>query len=288
MTTNKGSNKSKTKAKKVSKVNPIAVPSAEDIAKMRDSNRMFAPGAMELDGGATQDLGLVGGIKEMLEEENLTLTMDGEELEEVSGGLLEPGPGEELLPGDMSSVNEKVVRKIIPERTLQKMDKLIQCLRQYGNPTRAAQAAGITRSLAYRWRSLYPGFAKVWTMAMNMAIDDLETEARRRAFEGVLKPAGWYKGKAGGKVREYSDLLLMFLLKAYRPDKFKDRIEASGAGVLGVKVQITDYSHATPETGPGAPQIPVSTPQIESKDQRSNEDAPDIPAEDDPDVDLDG
>ena len=50
-----------------------------------------------------------------------------------------------------------------------------------------------------------------------MAADILEAEAYRRALEGREKPVGWYKGKPGGYVREYSDVLLMSLLKGASP-----------------------------------------------------------------------
>ena len=52
-----------------------------------------------------------------------------------------------------------------------------------------------------------------------MAADILEDEVDRRAVEGVEKPVGWHKGKPGGYVREYSDTLLIFLLKGDRPEK---------------------------------------------------------------------
>ncbi len=61
-----------------------------------------------------------------------------------------------------------------------------------------------------------------------MATDVLEGEAFKRAAFGVRKPAGWYKGKPGGYVREYSDILAIFLLKGLRPDVYKDRMEMKG------------------------------------------------------------
>ncbi len=39
------------------------------------------------------------------------------------------------------------------------------------------------------------------------------------------KPVGWYKGKPGGTVRLYSDVLLMYLLKGLRPEKYRERVE---------------------------------------------------------------
>jgi hypothetical protein len=52
--------------------------------------------------------------------------------------------------------------------------------------------------------------------------DALEDEAVRRAVEGVIKPV-FHQGKRVGTLRVFSDPLLMFLLRARRPDKFADR-----------------------------------------------------------------
>ncbi len=49
----------------------------------------------------------------------------------------------------------------------------------------------------------------------------LEGEAIRRAFEGALQPTGWYRGQPGGYVREYSDELLILLLKGALPEKYR-------------------------------------------------------------------
>ena len=59
----------------------------------------------------------------------------------------------------------------------------------------------------------------------------MEAEARRRGVEGTLKPV-FYKGEECGQVREYSDTLLIFLLKAHDP-KYRDRqqVEHSGSVV---------------------------------------------------------
>jgi hypothetical protein len=65
--------------------------------------------------------------------------------------------------------------------------------------------------------------------AEDAAADKIEAEAFRRAVEGVEKPVGWHKGKPGGYVREYSDTLLIFLLKGLRPERYKERVEMRGA-----------------------------------------------------------
>jgi hypothetical protein len=59
--------------------------------------------------------------------------------------------------------------------------------------------------------------------------DKIEREAYRRAVLGVEKPTGWYQGKPGGVIREYSDTMAIFLLKGLRPEKYKERLEMKGA-----------------------------------------------------------
>ena len=54
---------------------------------------------------------------------------------------------------------------------------------------------------------------KLGTFAEEDAIQQLELEARRRAFEGFDKPV-FHAGEQCGLIRQYSDVLLMFLLKA--------------------------------------------------------------------------
>ena len=92
----------------------------------------------------------------------------------------------------------------------------------------AAELAGIDRSAIYQpgWRD-DPEFQEALKCAREMAADILEAEAFRRAVEGVERPVGWYKGVAGGTVREYSDNLLMFQLKMLRPE-YRDRVEVRG------------------------------------------------------------
>lgn len=91
-----------------------------------------------------------------------------------------------------------------------------------GNVSTACDEAGLDRRKAYEWRSNDVEFAAKWDDALNQGLDALEGEARRRAFEGVEEPV-FYKGEVVGYIRKYSDSLIMFMLKAYRP-QFRDRV----------------------------------------------------------------
>lgn len=103
-----------------------------------------------------------------------------------------------------------------------------------GNVTRAAAAADIARKTAYEARARDDEFAALWDDAIEQATDMLEAEARRRAHDGLVR----YKFHNGTAVLdprtgepyyelEYSDTLLIFLLKGHRPDKYRERYEFS-------------------------------------------------------------
>ena len=61
-------------------------------------------------------------------------------------------------------------------------------LSETGNVTKSCSIARITRPGAYKSRKLDEAFAEAWDVAEEDAIQSLELEARRRAYEGVEKP----------------------------------------------------------------------------------------------------
>lgn len=107
----------------------------------------------------------------------------------------------------------------------------------------SAEAAGIARKTIYLWRSADPAFVADEQAAYEAGIDALEDEARRRAYEGVDKPV-YQKGERVGLIREYSDTLLIFLLKGGRPDKFRERQDVNHSGTVGMSITIDDLRAA--------------------------------------------
>jgi len=103
--------------------------------------------------------------------------------------------------------------------------------RTAGNVTAAAKTTGVGRVAWYAARAKDPDFAADWDEVVEEGTEDLEQEAYRRACRGTRKPT-YQGGKMVGYVREYSDTLMIFLLKARRPEKYRDRksIEHSGPG----------------------------------------------------------
>lgn len=92
-----------------------------------------------------------------------------------------------------------------------------------GTITRAAEIAGIDRKTHYDWIKEDLDYVKACEVAYEQAGERLEQEARRRAVEGTKKPV-FYQGKECGVTTEYSDTLLIFLLKGAKPEKYQERI----------------------------------------------------------------
>jgi hypothetical protein len=107
----------------------------------------------------------------------------------------------------------------------------IEALCRYGVVQYACDAVGIHRSTAYELRKDDEAFQRAWDEACQVAADALEQEAWRRAVEGVDEPV-FQGGERVGSVRRYSDTLLMFLLRARRPETFREthRHEVGGVG----------------------------------------------------------
>lgn len=100
------------------------------------------------------------------------------------------------------------------------------------NVSEAARAAGIGRQTAYDWREADESFAAAWIEAEQAAADALEREAWRRGVDGIDKPIV-YQGKITDHCREYSDRMLELLLKAHRPEKFRERVTTEHTGPDG-------------------------------------------------------
>lgn len=138
----------------------------------------------------------------------------------------------------------------------------LAALAETGVVTYAAKAAKIQRWHAYVLRKEDAEFAREWDSALEEAADLLEREAVRRAREGTRR----YKfGKDGEPFTdprteepyyelEYSDTLLIFLLKGMRPNKYRDNVRHEHAGDKDAPIQ---FQHAHKITMEEFRQLPV-------------------------------
>jgi hypothetical protein len=94
----------------------------------------------------------------------------------------------------------------MPRRRPDWVPRFLEVFAATGNVRLATSAAGTSRDAPYKRAQVNPTFAADWLRAREDAVDVLEAEARRRALST-------------------SDTLLMFLLKADRPDKYRDKVD---------------------------------------------------------------
>ena len=90
--------------------------------------------------------------------------------------------------------------------------KFLAILSTTCNVTLAARGAGIARVTAYEHYRLLPDFKAAWDDAKEAAVEILEAEAWQRA-------------------RKVSDTLIIFLLKAHKPTKYRERFEVAATNL---------------------------------------------------------
>lgn len=137
--------------------------------------------------------------------------------------------------------------EVTADFTPEKKAKFLKALTQMPNVSRACRLARTSRTTAYNHRNADSAFAAAWDEALDIGIETLEEEAHIRAFKGRSEPV-FYQGAKVGQVKRYSDTLAIFLLKAHRPEKYRERHEISGKDGGPVIVQVTYVnSYAAPD-----------------------------------------
>ncbi|MDD5338467.1 MAG: hypothetical protein PHG35_03525 [Dehalococcoidales bacterium] len=127
----------------------------------------------------------------------------------------------EKLTKKSTSKKEKQECTVISQRAF------LSAFSQSGHLGNSAKKASIERTTVYLWRN-DANFDLLFDAARKQAVTVLEDEAHRRAYTGVDEPV-YYKGQVCGVVRKYSDTLLIVLLKANDPEKYRERAEITGA-----------------------------------------------------------
>ncbi len=142
------------------------------------------------------------------------------------------------------------------KRGVSKQAAFLAAFRRTASVTLAAKAAKIERQLHYRWLA-EDAYRADFEAAKEEAAQTLEDEAIRRAHEGHAEPLVYQggfcykqrKNKDTGKleyygaplaVRKYSDPLMMFLLRGFRPDKYRDRGSVELSGPAGGPIALAD------------------------------------------------
>lgn len=119
------------------------------------------------------------------------------------------------LPGAAHKENGDFAVQLTPK----KREEFLNQLRDHSNVVRACEEIGFSKVSLYALRRRDEEFAKEWEAAEKEGARCLEDEAKRRAmgYEEKVYKNGVYVGR----VKKYSDLLLLALLNAHWPEKYR-------------------------------------------------------------------
>lgn len=98
-------------------------------------------------------------------------------------------------------------------------EPFLAALRNSGNVRASCNAAKVSRIMVYKERDQSKEFADQWDEAKEEAIELLEGICRQRAMNN-------------------SDVLMMFLLKAHRPDVYRERTDVNLKGRLDQEIVV--------------------------------------------------
>jgi hypothetical protein len=87
-------------------------------------------------------------------------------------------------------------------------EAFLRSLAAMPNVRLAARSAGVSRQDAYKHREMFADFAERWDEAKEAAVDSLELKAWTRASKA-------------------SDTLTIFMLKAHRPQLYRDKLDVA-------------------------------------------------------------
>ncbi|MCW6531691.1 hypothetical protein NED98_15695 [Sphingomonas sp. MMSM20] len=107
--------------------------------------------------------------------------------------------------------------------TIERQRRFIATLADTGSVTLAATEVGMSSSSAYRLRRLPEGqgFATAWDIAIDNASRRLIDIAMDRVIHGSDEPVFDRDGNRVGRRVRYNDRLLMFMLRALQPERFR-------------------------------------------------------------------
>lgn len=112
----------------------------------------------------------------------------------------------------------------------------------------AATMAGVHWTMPHKRRKTDEEFKRAWCEAADIGTRLLEQEAARRAYHGVLEPV-FYKGEQCGVIRNYSDTMMMFILKGRRPQRYRDGSDDGakrGDTILNINIMNVDTAEPLP------------------------------------------
>jgi len=113
----------------------------------------------------------------------------------------------------------------------------------------AARLSGLSRQSHYEWMRDDPLYREHFRRAKEIIADAVEEEVHRRARLGYETPI-IYRGKITGYYQSYSDQLLTLLVKAVRPEIYREsarpQFDIGGPTEINIRVNRPEKNSAEP------------------------------------------
>lgn len=121
------------------------------------------------------------------------------------------------------------------------IEPFFEMFSEFGMVAMACRNAKVSRSTVYLERKENPAFSERWDEIESETTDEMERAAYERAVDGVVKPTAF------GNVKVYSDTLLIFMLKARKPDVYRERVDIKHEGTIKNEIGVAVPEGASSE-----------------------------------------
>ena len=158
------------------------------------------------------------------------------------------------------------VAAAVENRTPERAREFCERFAEVANVRQACRELKFSITFIYDWIEDDPTFAEQVERARRAAVGVLEEAAKIRAVDGILKPI-YQGGVLVGHVREYSDQLMVTLLKSHDPKRYRENLSVEHGGKLDLgsmtDEQIAERQAAvTAALGAGTVAAPAGVPRL--------------------------
>jgi hypothetical protein len=113
-----------------------------------------------------------------------------------------------------------ITRPLLPRRCCTRRAAFLAAYRETASLRAAAEAVGVEEARHHQWLQHDAAYREAFASVQNEVVDNLQDQALERAVAGWVEPV-FYRGRQCGTIRHYSDRLLMLMLKASKPEKYR-------------------------------------------------------------------
>ena len=146
-----------------------------------------------------------------------------------------PSPSQTSVDSSPARRSRKGMHRNTLAQSARAKHAFLECFAQWANISYACEMAGVARRNVYDWQERDEDFSRAFKIAESAATERLEREAWRRAVDGSpYKRTSYWHGEPVGTDEkiEYSDQLLQLLLRARRPDVYREKVDVAVSQIV--------------------------------------------------------